>query len=61
MFRLLKFLFTGSWHECTFVQVDHHKTNTFHRNGDRLPHTITHTYVSRCSHCGKIQSRTISI
>lgn len=60
MLRLLKFLFTGSFHECQFVQIDQHKTSTYSSGYSSRPHTITHTYVSRCN-CGKIVSKQVTV
>lgn len=60
MLRLLKFLFTGTWHECTFVQIDVHSVSTNCGRTHRIKE-INHTYVSRCTGCGKIHSKTISV
>lgn len=60
MLRLLKFLFTGSWHEHIYVPVEQFKCNNWGSRHDSRPTSIVHTYVSRCA-CGKIQSRQVSI
>jgi len=60
MLRLIKFLFTGSWHECIYLPVDHHKTSTYSGSYSQRPHTITHTYVSRCE-CGNMRSKKVEV
>lgn len=60
MIRLLKFLFTGSWHEHIYEPVEQFKCNTWSDDRSSRPVAITHTYVSRCT-CGKIVSRQVEI
>lgn len=60
MLRLLKFLFTGVWHECKYELIDQKETTTSHRHAP-MPYKITRTYVSRCNHCGDITSRSVEI
>lgn len=60
MLRLLKFLFTGSFHEHKYVPIDHHKCNTWEGSYSSRPVAIVHTYVGRCE-CGKIKSTQVSI
>ena len=49
MIKLLKYLFTGSWHEHKYVVVQKDKMY----NGKNLAYNI---YICRCSECGKMKS-----
>jgi hypothetical protein len=61
MLRLLKFLFTGTWHECKFEPVEKHQCSKWDGTYASRPSEIVHTYVSRCSECGKYSSVRVSI
>lgn len=47
MFRLLKFLFTGSWHEHKWETIDKKKVK--YERGD-----VTTRFYLRCTECGTI-------
>lgn len=49
MLRLLKFLFTGSWHEHTWVTI-----NEYSIQKDKAPDKqVGIMYVEKCHACGK--------
>jgi hypothetical protein len=60
MLKLIRFLFTGSWHEHIYVPVEQFKCSNWSSSYASRPSSIVHTYVSRCS-CGKIQSKQVSV
>jgi uncharacterized Zn finger protein len=52
MLRLIRFLITGSWHEHTYEVIKEYDVN--HRGG-----YLYRVYVSRCTKCGKITSKSV--
>lgn len=48
MFRILKFLITGSWHEHKWVVIS---VGTVNFGG----HSVGNRYTLRCSECGNIK------
>lgn len=51
MLRLLKFLWTGSWHECNWEYF--RKIKVYEKDNDRMP--IAYEYHLKCKTCGNIK------
>jgi len=54
MIRLLRFLITGSWHEHTWEVIDQYNTQLL--DDDERPYGYVHTYVQKCTICGKLKT-----
>ena len=58
MWKLIKFVLTGSKHEHSYVTIK--TVNIDHYDGGTIPYKNTTTYTLQCS-CGKIKSKTVTI
>jgi len=53
MWRIIKFTFTGNWHEHEWETIEKHKLS---RIDDEKALTVGLEYVLRCKKCGDIKS-----
>jgi predicted restriction endonuclease len=64
MFRLIKFLITGSWHEHEWEEIDSVTTDYFNsrkfRDGE-LPTRTKRTYVYQCKKCGIHRTKRVDL
>ena len=59
MWRIIRFIFTGSWHEHTWIEVDTYEVQSPHSDGVRR--TTGKTYIMRCKTCGNMTDYTTRV